>query len=588
MPPIRTIKHAITTPMLMLVFVAGGSSCKRDDSTDRSRRPLPADGAWFVDISQQTGLDFVHTTGSSGEYYFPEIAGSGCALFDYDGDGDLDVYAMQAHPLDPRLATNRGDAPAGMNRLFRNDLQPIGQGRFAPKFVDVTRQSGVGDTGYGMGCTVGDYDNDGDLDLFVTNFGPNVLYRNNGDGTFENVTTSAISAYNRWSTSASFFDYDKDGFLDLFVTDYVSFHPAENRKCHSRSSRRDYCGPSAFEPVSDHLFHNEGDGTFTDVTVESGIDRTFGSGLGVVCADFNGDTYPDIYVANDGNANQLWINKRDGTFANNALLGGAAYNAEGIAEAGMGVTAGDFDTDGDLDIFLAHLVGEHNTLLVNTGDGLFDDRTDSAMLGAMSRSQTAFGTRWFDFDGDGDLDLFLANGAVKIAEECAHLDYPYPYPNQLVRNSGPPAFTFEDVSDRAGSAITLAEVSRGAAFGDVDNDGDPDILVSNSNGPLRLLRNDVGDAQSWLRLRLIGSTSNRDGVGSVIRLTRPNVADLIRRVHADGSYCSANDLRVRFGLGHAAGPHSVTVAWPSGKNERFDNLAADVLVTLREGQGTQQ
>ncbi len=535
---------------------------------------------WFVEVAAECGLHFAHTSGATGAFYFPEIAGSGCGLFDYDGDGDLDVYALQAYDFDRPDAAGRG-----RNRLFRNDLSTGPDGRPRMRFVDVTDEAGLGDDGYGMGCAVGDYDNDGDLDLYVTNFGPNRLYRNNGDGTFTDVSAFAVPSEDRWSTSAAFLDYDRDGALDLYVANYVNFRLHENKICYSPGGRRDYCGPQSFDPVTDRLFHNNGDGTFADVTAEAGIDRAAGSGLGVVAADFNGDGFPDIYVANDGNANQLWVNQGDGTFRNTALLAGAAYNADGMAEAGMGVSASDFDRDGDEDIFLSHLQAETNTLLVNDGVGRFDDRTEDFSLAALSRSFTGFGTEWADLDGDGDLDLFVANGAVKIVEQRAADPYPYGNPNLLLRNTGEPAFVFEDAAALGGPALAVVETSRGAAFGDLDNDGDIDILVSNSNGPLRLLRNEVGHHHAWLALRLVGTASNRSAIGAVVTLRRPGRRPPRRRVHADGSYLSVNDLRVYFGLGNDRRPQTVIVAWPSGRVERFDDLPVGRQHELREGKG---
>jgi hypothetical protein len=577
--------------MLMVALVCVvAPGCKPDATSDhRSETPRAKQAGdqehdrapWFTDVAEQTGLRFMHTTGATGDFHFPEIAASGCALFDFDNDGDLDAYLIQCHPLSPDAPRAADD---GMNRLFRNDLESAPDGTTRLRFVDVTASAGVGDRGYGMGCAVGDYDNDGNIDLYVTNFGPNVLFRNNGDGTFSRQDES-LPPTPTWSASAAFLDYDNDGRLDLFVADYVDFTVAENNICHSRSSRRDYCGPNSYNPIPDHLFHNNGDGTFSEVTRDAGIHRAYGSGLGVVSADFNDDHRPDIYVANDGNANQLWINRGDGTFENTALISGTAYNGEGMPEAGMGVTAGDFDMDGDEDIFLAHLVGEHNTLLVNDGRGLFEDRTDAFGLGAPSRPVTAFGVEWFDVDLDGDLDAFLANGAVKIADEYATLDYPYPYPNQLFVNSGPPDFRFRDASAEAGPDVEALHVSRGAAFGDIDNDGDIDILVSNSNGPAQLLINNTKRQGNFLRLRVVGVQSNRSAIGAVVRLERDGMPPLIRRVHADGSYCSANDLRVVFALGDDAAPQEALVVYPGGKAARFTGLEVNREHVLFENDG---
>ncbi len=571
-----------TTRIIAAAIAVLAQGC---DDAAPTPRPVVVAGlrsgpAWFTDVAAETGLHFEHTTGATGQFYFPEIAGSGCGLLDYDGDGDLDVYALQAFTLP--TPTSRD---TGRNRLFRNELIPTGR----MQFVDVTEQAGLGDAGYGMGLAVADYDNDGDLDLYVTNFGPNRLYRNDGPDAsprFTDVSSSAIPPEDRWSTSAGFLDYDADGFVDLFVTNYVNFSVRENKVCHSASSRRDYCGPQSFDPVPDRLFRNNGDGTFSDVTGPAGIGAAFGSGLGVVCADFNGDRHADIYVANDGNANQLWINRGDGTFRDTALLAGAAYNADGRPEAGMGVTAGDFDLDGDQDIFLSHLDGEHNTLLVNDGNGLFDDRTESFALSAMSWQYTGFGTRWADLDGDGYLDLFVANGAVKVVEELAFEPYPYGNPNQVARNLGPPDFRFTEIRDVGGPAMRLAETSRAAAFGDVNNDGHIDVLVSTSNGPLRLFRNNAAGKQAWFGVRLVGTRGNRSAIGALVMHVRDGRPDIVRRVHADASYCAASDLRVYFALTHDPGPQTVAVLWPgSAVAERFTALRSFVVSELHEGSG---
>ena len=552
--------------------------------------------AWFTEIAADVGLDFVHSTGATGEYFFPEIAGSGCALFDYDSDGDLDAYFLQCFPPAELVAEAdkwKSDDPAAANRLYRNDLVIETDGVRRQWFVDVTSVAGVGDRGYGMGCAVGDYDNDGDFDLYVTNFGPDVLYQNNGDGTFTDVTDATIGSApaiprdERWSTSAAFVDFDADGWLDLFHTNYVRFSVLENKVCHSTGGRRDYCGPASFEPVPDRLLRNRGDGTFEDVTVTAGIDRAFGSGLGVVCADYDRDGRVDIYVANDGNANQLWINRGEGRFENTALLAGAAYNSDGMPEAGMGVDAADFDLDGDDDIFISHLNGEHNTLYVNDGRGFFADRTAVYGLDAMSRPFTGFGTAWSDFDSDGDVDLFVADGAVRLVEDRASEDDPFAQTNLLIQNMGPPEYHFQDITraPEGREAMGLVETSRGAAFGDVDNDGDIDILMTNKDGPARLFRNEIGSTQGWIMLQLEGRRSNRSGIGAEVMLEREGRPAQRSRCHSDGSYCSANDPRVHFGLGDDRTAQSVAVRWPSGLLERFASLAARQQHLLIEGAG---
>lgn len=591
--------QTITTLAVLLagtLFWGNISGCESSED-DQSKsigggaaNQTKSENPWFIEIANQSGLDFVHTTGATGEYFFPEIAGSGCGLFDYDNDGDLDIYLLQAFPLSDvnELASPdeiKGSNLRGKNRLYRNDLKINTDGSTQITFVDVTDQAGVGDQGYAMGMAVGDIDNDGDLDLYITNFGSNILYINNSDGTFTDVSSSAIDSENRWSTSAAFFDYNNDGFLDLFVTNYVNFSLRENKICHSAGGRRDYCGPQTYNPVSDRLFVNNGDGTFRDVTEEAGINLAFGSGLGVMCADFNNDNWPDIYVANDGNANQLWINQTDGTFINEALLAGAAYNADGMSEAGMGVSGGDFDLDGDLDIFISHLLGEHNTLLVNDGNASFDDRTEQCALASMSWPYTGFGTQWVDIDCDGDLDVFVANGAVKIVEELVAQSNPYGNPNQLAINSGPPDFKFSIATSRDGDALDLVETSRGAAFGDIDNDGDVDILISNSDGPVRLLINQTGNTKSWIVFRLKAKGGNLDAIGADVKLLRNTLGNLHRFVHADSSYLSTNDLRIHFGLGEDRSDQTIEVLWPSGTRERFTNLSPMQFHIVIQGSG---
>ncbi|HYO16304.1 MAG TPA: CRTAC1 family protein [Thermoanaerobaculia bacterium] len=541
--------------------------------------PAPAREEVFVDRAAAWGLDFRYQNGMTGELFFPEIMGGGAALFDYDNDGDLDAFLVQGHPL------AKGGPPSKGGRLFRNDLVALGKKNPEPRFVDVTEASGIRATGYGMGVAAGDFDNDGRIDLYLTNFGTNQLWRNKGDGRFEDVTAKAGADDPRWSVSASPVDLDRDGWLDLYIANYVDFSLENNVRCYAASSRRDYCGPSSFQPVPDRLLRNRGNGTFEDVSVRSGIARKAGPALGVVAADLDGNGWQDLYVANDGAPNFLWMNQRDFTFREEALFAGAALNAAGQPEASMGVTAGDMDGDGDDDLFLTHLTGEKNTLYVNLGDGLFEDRTAAAGLAAPSLPFTGFGTLWLDYDNDGWLDLLAANGAVRLLDDKARQGDSYPFAQraQLFRNLGSGRFV-EIPGGEAGAPFREEAVGRGVAFGDVDNDGDTDALVVNSNGPARLLINQVGSRRPWLGLRLTGPTG-RDLLGARVTVFRKGAPALVRRAATDGSYGSANDPRVLVGLGDSSEVEKVRVNWPDGRSEIFPPPPLGRYTTLVQGEG---
>lgn len=546
--------------------------------------------AIFKEVAGEAGLKFQHYNGMTGTFFLPEIMGSGAALFDFDGDGDLDVFIVQGSVLDPNVKAGdtlfpwRGsESPRG--RLFRNDLEVSPDGTRTLKFTDVTEKSGIVADGYGMGVAVGDINNDGWPDLYITNLGHNQMYLNRGNGTFVDVTKLSGTDDERWSTSASFLDYDHDGWLDLMVLNYADFALNRNPTCYSASTARDYCTPKVFRASGNRLFHNKGNGVFEDVTVTASIDQEFGHGLGVVTADFNNDGWVDIFVANDGDANQLWINQKNGTFKNEALLAGAALNRDGKAEAGMGVDAGDLDANGTEDVFVTHLMDETNTLFTNLGEALFEDRTREAGLGMPGHRFTGFGTLFFDYDNDGWPDLLIANGAVQLLPELARRGdrYPLGQPNQLFHNTG--KSTFVDTSLQAGEAFQLLEVSRGAAFGDVDNDGDIDVLITNNNGPVRLLLNQVGNRNHWLGLRLVSKNNQRDMLGARVEFIISKDKSLWRRVRTDGSYLSANDPRVVAGMGTANHLEAVRVRWPSGAVEEWKNPPVDQYATLREGSG---
>jgi hypothetical protein len=531
----------------------------------------------FREIGEEAGLTFRHVNGATGQYHLPEIMGAGGALLDYDMDGDLDVLLLQGRALEGQ------DPAAGGHRLYRNDLAPSSGTPL--RFTDVTARSGFAPGDYGMGAAVGDYDNDNDPDVYVTNFGPNRLYRNNGDGTFADVTSASGPGLDdpRWSTSASFSDYDADGDLDLFVTNYVDFTVLGAKACHEPAGARDYCGPLQFRPLPDRLFRNDGTGTFSDVTDFAGIGGTSGNGLGVAAADFNQDGRSDFYVANDGMANNMWLSRANGTFADEALVSGTAFNADGRPEGSMGLAVGDPDNDGDDDIVVTNIARETHAFYRNLGRARFEDARVAAGLGAATAPYTGFGTDWIDYDNDGWLDLFVANGAVTMIEALRGDPLPFRQPNQLLRNDR--RGTFHDMTTQAGSALAISEVSRGAAFGDIDNDGDVDVLVTTNNGAVRLLLNETASRHHWLEARLEGTVDNRQGLGARVGLRRADGRTIWKRAHTDGSYLSSSDPRVHFGLGSAADGASVVVYWPGGLREEWKAAEVDRIVTLKQGTG---
>jgi hypothetical protein len=408
------------------------------------------------------------------------------------------------------------------------------------------------------------------------------MFLNKGDGTFSEVTKQSGTDDDRWSTSAAFFDYDRDGWLDLMVVNYAEFSVTNNPMCYANTTARDYCTPRVFRAPGNRLFHNEGEGKFKDVTVAAGVDKEFGHGLGIVSADFNDDGWIDIYVANDGDPNQLWLNQKNGTFKNEALLAGAAVNRDGKTEAGMGVDAGDFDGNGTDDIFITHLMDETNTLFTNLGDAVFEDRTRESGLGMPGRRFTGFGTLFFDYDNDSWLDLLVVNGAVQLLPELVRKRDPFPLgqPKQLFRNTGKGGFV--EIVDDAGPNFPLLEVSRGAAFGDIDNDGDTDVLITNNNGPPRLLLNTVGNRNSWLGLHVI-SKDGRDLLGTKVEVVMANKSVLRRRVRTDGSYLSANDSRVLIGLGSASQVEVLKLRWPDGSTTELKKPPLNRYHTLKQG-----
>ena len=516
--------------------------------------------ARFVDVAKGSGLAFEHVNGMVGERWLVEIMGSGAGVFDFDGDRRLDVWLVQGGPLAER------DGVLPCDRLFRN----VGRGG-ALRFEDATSASGICSSGYGMGIATGDIDNDGDLDAFVANYGANALYENTGGGRFRDITASAGIVGDAWSVSASFADIDGDGLLDLYVGNYVAFSLAGSKRCTSDSGAPSYCSPVVYPGAADKLYRNLGGRRFVDASAAAGVGAVRAAALGVVAEDFDGDADIDFYVANDMHDNLLWINDGAGVFQDRALLAGAAVNGDGMVEASMGVAAEDFDQDCDIDLFMTHLAVQTNTLYANDGQGWFTDKSNAAGVAASSFPYTGFGTAWFDADNDGDLDLFSANGAVAdIAGQApGPAGLALRQRNQFWLNNGG-RYAQVDVP-----AFAVEEVSRGAAFGDLDNDGDLDIVVSNNRGPTRLYRNDAAPAH-WLGVELAAA----GGVAG----TRAWIAGERcrgQRTTSDGSYASANDPRLLFGLGGDGKAKNMVVRWPDGEEQRFGPLAADRYHLLR-------
>ena len=522
---------------------------------------LGAEAIQFVDVTEKAGINFRHVNGAEGAYHLPETLGAGGAFFDADNDGFLDIYLVNSGYWDKSPS-----AKQATSALYRNDRDGT--------FTDITTAARVANLGnYGQGAACADYNNDGNVDIYVTNFGANVLYRNNGDGTFTDVTVFAGVGDPGWSSSACFLDYNSDGHLDLFVVNYlvysldVTYLPCGEDGIHT------YCHPSLFEGAPDRLYHNNGDGTFTDVSQAAGVGGIggmfHGKGLGVVSADFNNDGAPDLYVANDDTRNDFFYNNGDGTFSEISLLAGCAYSFNGVAQAGMGVTIGDYNRDSWLDIFVTNLSYETNALYRNNGDGTFTDVIYEAHLGKESYLYVGFGTGLFDADSDGWLDLFIANGHIIDNIEDTHDILTYRQPDQLFRNNGDG--TFQEISESAGGYFQRFAVSRGTLFGDYDSDGDVDILVTQNSGPVTLLRNEAQTQNNWVSVKTVGVISNRDGIGTRITMVAGEQTQT-REVNPGSSYMSTHDARCYFGLGANTTVDRLELRWQSGVVQIFENL----------------
>ncbi len=542
--------------------------------------------ARFEEAASSVGLDFQYFNGMSGELYFSEHMGGGVALLDYDLDGDLDVYVTQGRMLGSGKSIADATIPTVYpepltDRLFRNDLHHGPDGERVVRFVDVTERAGIAATEYGVGATSGDVDNDGWPDLYVSNFGANTLLQNNGDGTFVDTTRTSSVGELKWGAAAAFVDIDNDGWLDLYVGNYVNYRIPTDKPCASQTGARDYCGPLAYKPEPDRLYRNRGDGSFDDISTRSGIDSDFGAALGVISADFDDDGLLDIYVANDQLPNQLWHNQGGGAFVDTALLAGTAVNAVGQPEASMGVVAGDIDGSGTEDLFMAHLAQETNTLYLNDGDAFFRDATRASGLGMDSFVFTGFGAALFDYDNDGWLDLFVGNGEVKRIDSQVIDGEPLPMRqrNQLFRNLG--SGKFQEVAPEDQLFFTRTDVSRGVAAGDLDNDGDTDLVVINNGGPLQLgLNETAGESWSAFDLR---TGAGRAALGTTVSTPLADGLTLRRRVRTDGSYASGNDARVLLGLGDRTRLESIRIDWLGGGETEWREVPTGRYLVGSEG-----
>lgn len=535
--------------------------------------------AVFEDFAPSSGIDFRLQAYPTAEKYLIETMGGGVALFDFDGDGWLDVFFVNGAPLQGVGSVQellRPKQGASANRLYRN--------RGDGTFEDVTQRAGLAGSGYGMGAATGDLDNDGDLDLFVTAVGRNALYRNNGDGTFTEITDAAGVAGGGWSASALFVDYNQDGFLDLYVVRYVNWDFNNNPYCGDRKpGYRSYCHPKEFSGVPDLLYRNNGDGTFSDVSQAAGIALEEGKGLGVAAADANGDGWIDLYVANDSVRSFLFENNRDGTFTETGLFAGVGYDGEGKTFAGMGVDFQDYDNDGDPDLVVTNLSDEIYLVYENNGDGTFNDLRYASGMARTTLPYAGWGVRFFDYDHDGWKDLLTANSHVMDTVHLYHSHLQYRQPLLLFRNRGNQEF--EDVSSRSGPVFQRPLAARGLAVGDLDNDGDLDVVISNLDGPPLLLRNQVGQNRNWLVLSLQGKLSNRLGLGARVRVRTKGHTQTAWST-TGSSYLSASTPLLHFGLADARQVEEVEILWPSGIRQILPSLPANQRLQVVETQQT--
>ncbi|HJQ32031.1 MAG TPA: CRTAC1 family protein [Pyrinomonadaceae bacterium] len=570
--PTQNPSAAPQSPDAAAAAAAAGAAPGASPTPSPGSAPRPSGPVEYVDVTAEAGIRFKHNNGAAGKKYLPETLGAGAAFLDYDGDGWLDILLVNS----TSWPENKG--PATTAALYHNN----GDGTFK----DVTREAGLAASFYGIGCAVGDYDNDGLEDIFITAVGPDHLYHNLGGGKFQDVTAKAGVGDPGFGTSAAFFDYDRDGKLDLFVANYVEWSPETDVNCTLDGTNKSYCTPQKYKGQSSTLYHNRGNGTFENVTDRAGLNDPTSKSLGVAMLDYNDDGFIDLFVANDTEPNKLYKNNGNGTFTDEALTAGVAFGESGAARAGMGVDAADYDGSGRQSLVIGNFTSESMALYHNDGGGLFTDEARDSGIGKMSEQSLTFATFFFDYDLDGLLDIFAVNGHVSDDIQKVQPRVRYAQPPHLFRNLG--RKKFEEVTAKVGHALGRAIVGRGAAYGDYDNDGDLDLLVTSNGGPARLYRNDNANQNDVLKVKLVGTRSNRDAVGARVTVSGPNNFKTRNTVRTGSSYASQSELTLTFGLGKPDGTdrtYTLEIAWPSGEKATVQQVKANQLLVVQEGQG---